>query len=130
MRRLSRGGPALVRGEGPPPTCHLDPLPFSCQPQQPYRSTPAPNCRPAERPGGPAPRGRSLPTGGAAAITDREFDRIRELIYREAGIALSDSKRALVCSRLAKRLRALNLGSHTEYLEYPANRDPHGRNAR
>jgi chemotaxis protein methyltransferase CheR len=59
-------------------------------------------------------------------ITNAEFDRIREMIYREAGISLSDSKRALVCSRLAKRLRNLNLHSHTEYLDYLATRDADG----
>jgi chemotaxis protein methyltransferase CheR len=59
-------------------------------------------------------------------ITDQEFQRIRELIYREAGISLSESKRALVCSRLAKRLRLHRLANHTEYLDFLATRDPDG----
>lgn len=59
-------------------------------------------------------------------ITDQEFQRIRELIYREAGISLSETKRALVCSRLAKRLRLHRLNSHTEYLDFLATRDPDG----
>ena len=48
------------------------------------------------------------------------------MIYHEAGISLSDAKRALVCSRLAKRLRTLRLRDHGEYLHYLANRDPQG----
>jgi chemotaxis protein methyltransferase CheR len=59
-------------------------------------------------------------------ISDAEFASIRELIYREAGISLSASKRALVCSRLAKRLRELGLATHAEYLDYLENRDPTG----
>lgn len=60
------------------------------------------------------------------AITDEEFDAIRELLYRQAGISMSDAKRALVCSRLARRLRHLHLQSHSEYLEYLETRDPQG----
>jgi chemotaxis protein methyltransferase CheR len=61
-----------------------------------------------------------------STLTDEEFQTIRELIYREAGISMSDAKRALVCSRLAKRLRHLNLHSHGEYLDYLATQDPAG----
>ena len=60
------------------------------------------------------------------SISDRDFHAVRAMIYQEAGISLSDAKRALVCSRLAKRLRHLNLHSHAEYLDYLANRDPQG----
>lgn len=63
---------------------------------------------------------------GVSSITDEEFQAVRELIYQEAGISMSDAKRALVCSRLAKRLRQLKLRSHTEYLEYIAHHDPNG----
>ena len=59
-------------------------------------------------------------------IPDRDFNAIRTMIYQEAGISLSDGKRALVCSRLAKRLRHLNLRNHAEYLDYLATRDPEG----
>ncbi len=59
-------------------------------------------------------------------ITDREFNAIRQLIYREAGISLSSAKRSLVHSRLARRLRELNLKSHTQYLEYLEKQDPQG----
>ena len=59
-------------------------------------------------------------------ISDRDFNAIRTMIYQEAGISLSDAKRVLVCSRLAKRLRHLNLRSHAEYLDYLATRDAEG----
>lgn len=68
-----------------------------------------------------------LPNGlSSDAISDRDFDLIRKMIFEEAGISLSDAKRTLVCSRLAKRLRSLRLKSHSEYLNYLANRDPSG----
>jgi chemotaxis protein methyltransferase CheR len=60
------------------------------------------------------------------SITTEDFDAIRSLIYREAGISLNDSKKALVASRLAKRLMQLNLSNHAEYLEYLDTRDPDG----
>ena len=71
--------------------------------------------------------GNILGPHGQPRITDGEFHSIREMIYREAGISLSDAKRVLVCSRLAKRLQCLKLQSHTEYLDYLATRDPEGR---
>ena len=52
------------------------------------------------------------------SIGDAEFDALRECLYREAGVSLSDSKRALVCSRLAKRLRHLQLASYQDYVQY------------
>ncbi len=51
-------------------------------------------------------------------LTDPEFNAIRQLIFDEAGISLSDAKRSLVQSRLAKRLRELELETHSDYLDY------------
>ena len=51
-------------------------------------------------------------------FTDADFERIRELVYRHAGISLSDAKRNLVYSRLARRLRRLNLVSFAAYTDY------------
>ena len=34
-----------------------------------------------------------------------DFDRVRELIYKHAGISLHDGKHAMVYSRLSRRLR-------------------------
>jgi chemotaxis protein methyltransferase CheR len=49
------------------------------------------------------------------AITNEEFERFRALVYRESGISLNDSKRSLVVSRLAKRLRDLGLDTFQQY---------------
>jgi chemotaxis protein methyltransferase CheR len=48
-------------------------------------------------------------------LTDSEFDRLRVLVHQVTGIALADSKRELVYSRLARRLRKLKLSSFGEY---------------
>ncbi|MHB1093201.1 CheR family methyltransferase [Thiobacillus sp.] len=50
-------------------------------------------------------------------FTPRDFDRIRALIYRQAGIALGESKQEMVYSRLARRLRAKGLHSFEDYLD-------------
>ena len=50
-------------------------------------------------------------------FTARDFDRVRQLIHGRAGIALSESKRDMVYSRLGRRLRALNLVAFKDYLD-------------
>jgi chemotaxis protein methyltransferase CheR len=50
-------------------------------------------------------------------FTARDFARVRELIYRQAGIALSESKREMVYSRLARRLRAKGMNAFQTYLD-------------
>jgi len=50
-------------------------------------------------------------------FTARDFERVRQLIHAKAGIALSESKRDMVYSRLGRRLRALNLDSFKAYLD-------------
>lgn len=50
-------------------------------------------------------------------FTPRDFGRIRALIYRQAGIALTESKQEMVYSRLARRLRAKGMTSFTAYLD-------------
>lgn len=49
---------------------------------------------------------------------DADFERVKAIIYRKAGIHLSDSKKQLVYSRLARRLRALKLPDFSAYLGY------------
>ena len=49
---------------------------------------------------------------------DADFARVKAAIYRKAGINLADSKKQLVYSRLARRLRALHLDSFGAYLDY------------
>ncbi len=50
-------------------------------------------------------------------FTARDFERVRQLIHGRAGIALSESKRDMVYSRLGRRLRALNLVAFKDYLD-------------
>jgi chemotaxis protein methyltransferase CheR len=50
-------------------------------------------------------------------FTVRDFERVRSMIYKRAGIALADSKQELVYSRLARRLRATGLTSFAVYLD-------------
>ncbi|HET6196600.1 MAG TPA: CheR family methyltransferase, partial [Acetobacteraceae bacterium] len=61
----------------------------------------------------------SMPLSPAAdfQLSQAEFDRLRELVREHTGIALSDAKRQLVYGRLARRLRALQLGSFAEYID-------------
>lgn len=59
-------------------------------------------------------------------ITDEEFRQLREFIHAHSGIALSDHKRALVCSRLAKRLRLHDLGHYSDYYRLLTENDPEG----
>lgn len=48
-------------------------------------------------------------------ISDREYRLFQETIFKEAGIHLSEAKRALLVGRLAKRLRQLGIASFAEY---------------
>jgi chemotaxis protein methyltransferase CheR len=50
-------------------------------------------------------------------FTSADFERIRALIHRRAGISLSDHKRDMAYSRLARRLRALGIESFRDYLD-------------
>lgn len=50
-------------------------------------------------------------------LSDAEFEEIRQLVREHTGIALADSKRELVYSRLVRRLRKLKLDSFRDYLE-------------
>jgi len=50
-------------------------------------------------------------------LTDRDFDRVRRLIFDLAGIDLNPSKQNMVYSRLARRLRARGMDSFSEYLD-------------
>jgi len=50
-------------------------------------------------------------------ITNKEFGDFRDFIYDHAGIRLNDEKKALVTSRLGKRLRHHRLNSFSEYFD-------------
>ena len=47
-----------------------------------------------------------------------DFDRVRQLIYRHAGISLHDGKHAMVYSRLSRRLRDTGHRSFADYLNW------------
>jgi chemotaxis protein methyltransferase CheR len=50
-----------------------------------------------------------------ATISEQEFRLFQQLVHREAGIALSDHKRAFMTNRLARRVRQLGLPSYAAY---------------
>ncbi len=51
-------------------------------------------------------------------FTAHDFNRVRSLIYRHAGIHLKESKEHMVYSRLARRLRATGKSTCRDYLDY------------
>ena len=71
-------------------------------------------------------RAASLLTDYRRMITDDEFRQLRALIHRHTGIALSDHKRALVCSRLSRRLRHYQFTRYAQYYELLCHGDPDG----
>ena len=60
-------------------------------------------------------RGREALVDGEFIFTAEDFRHIAQTLHAHAGIALTESKAALVYSRLAKRLRNLGLKSFREY---------------
>lgn len=57
---------------------------------------------------------------GIRALNDGEFNLIREVVYKESGINLTDMKKALVQSRVMKRLRELKIPDYESYCGYLA----------
>lgn len=55
--------------------------------------------------------------GTIRPLSNSNFAAYQALIHREAGIFLSDAKRALLVGRLSRRLRELGMRSFGEYLE-------------
>src|SRR5579864_7907971 len=53
-------------------------------------------------------------------FSDADFTNLAQFAYNHAGIALADSKRNMVYSRISRRLRALGLTTFREYREYLA----------
>ena len=64
------------------------------------------------------PANAQLASKGPERLTDDEFGRIRELIYKLAGISLADGKKDLVYRRLSGRVTQLGLSSFAEYYDY------------
>ena len=46
------------------------------------------------------------------------FEKLRTLVYETSGITLADNKQAMVCARIAKRMRQLDLADYDQYLHY------------
>lgn len=59
------------------------------------------------------------------SLGDQEFAALQALVYAEAGIFLSQAKRALVSGRLSRRVRELGLTSFAAYHAYATREDPH-----
>ncbi len=53
-----------------------------------------------------------------ATMSNKDFSRLKEFIYKECGINIVDSKKTMLESRLQKRLRRLNLKSFSQYCDY------------
>lgn len=58
------------------------------------------------------------PPTGMVVLSDKEFQQFAAMIYRIAGISMSPAKKPLVSSRLAKRIKHLQLGSYGEYFQF------------
>lgn len=51
-------------------------------------------------------------------FNDKDFNRVKRIVYDYAGIDLNESKKNLVYNRLAKRIRFLDMNSFKTYLDY------------
>ncbi|WP_404362963.1 CheR family methyltransferase [Marinobacter sp.] len=66
---------------------------------------------------------RARPADEPCALSEAEFSEFQRMIFAVAGIHMAASKRTMVAGRLAKRLRALQLRSYSEYWQC-LRRDP------
>ncbi|MGC9158462.1 MAG: CheR family methyltransferase [Terracidiphilus sp.] len=57
------------------------------------------------------------------SLSGRDYARLRDLIYTQAGICLGPEKKTMVEVRLKRRLRTLNMASYREYCEFVFGRD-------
>ena len=56
----------------------------------------------------------------------KTFEGYKSLMYDRAGIALNEGKDTLVSARLGKRMRALGISDHKEYLQYALDHENEG----
>lgn len=54
----------------------------------------------------------------SAELSEKDFRRISNIIYKHCGIKLNDGKKTLVRTRLAKRMRALQYDSFRKYIDF------------
>lgn len=62
-----------------------------------------------------AARQDRVPDGSNPVLADAEFALFQKLIYKIAGISLSDAKKVLLAGRLSRRVRHYQLSSFAEY---------------
>jgi len=60
------------------------------------------------------------------SITDQEFSRFQALIYKIAGIQLSDAKKVLVVGRLSRRLKHYGMTSFAQYYQLVTSHEEKG----
>lgn len=48
----------------------------------------------------------------------RTFNQIKKIVYEKSGISLKEGKEALVTARIGKRMRALGITVHKDYMKY------------
>ena len=58
------------------------------------------------------------------SLTDDTFERLSQLVKNQMGIKMPPTKKALLESRLQKRVRELGFGSFTEYCDFLLSRKP------
>jgi len=51
-------------------------------------------------------------------LSTRDYTRVCELVYREAGISLGSGKQTMLEARIKRRLKAHNLTSYSQYCDY------------
>jgi chemotaxis protein methyltransferase CheR len=51
-------------------------------------------------------------------ISSRDYSRLRELVYEEAGIALGTERKTMLEVRIKRRLKQLSIPSYAEYCDY------------
>lgn len=51
-------------------------------------------------------------------LSDRDFTRLREFIYTQCGIRITEAKKTMLQTRLHKRLRSLKMASFAKYCDY------------
>jgi len=73
----------------------------------------------------PPPTAAHVKSEEAYAFSPADFERVRRLIHRRAGIALNATKRSMVYSRLSRRLRQLGLDDFGAYLDALEAAGPH-----
>ncbi len=60
---------------------------------------------------------KRIPPTDTLTLSDREFGLFRNMIFRVAGIHMTDAKRPLVSGRLGKRVRQLGMASYGQYFD-------------